>query len=228
VEGAAAIDINATIDRFGYVSETGFDANSDGILDITILGGIWVASGIDVATPGNLPSPATGNPKTLSGSARLEFAASPISGFTSALNVYSPAIGFGWLAAPTSFVRSASMFPANSPLTATEKQFYGSAAYGSGDAYFAIAVPAGNPNATYSMQVYVADPYSAWQGITVQAEGTAAKTVNASVSPPTVVTLTGIKDANGDGLIWLKVTGSTWVMNGIDVTADPIVPPAKP
>jgi hypothetical protein len=231
VEGnLTPVTVDGTVDRYGYVQTSGFDANNDGILDIVVNGAVWVASGMDVATTGNLPTPANGAPNVMLPN-RLEFATSTIGGFASALNVYTPATGYGWIGtAPSSFVRPASMFPPGSPLTPTQKQFYGSGAWGAGTAIFAIAVPLTNPaSTTYSMQVYVADPYFPWQATSFTGEGTATQTVDSSVSPPTVVTITGIKDLNHDGLITLTITGGAWwVVNGLDVVQDPTSLPAAP
>ena len=233
VEGnPTAALVDSVVDRYGFVTLSGSDANSDGILDITVLGGVWVASGLDIATTGGLPAPATpaASPLTAGVGRRLEFASPAIAGFTSVSNsaTYTPGTGFGWEAAVNSFSRPASQFPAGSPLTPTQKQFYGNGAYNSGVSTFAIAVPLGAPGATYSIRAYVADPYTTWQGISLQGEGTAAQTVSSSVSPPASVTITGIADLNGDGIITLTMNGSPWVLNGLDVIDNTGVLPAAP
>jgi hypothetical protein len=216
----AAVD--GTIDRYGFVALTGTDSNDDGILDITINGGVWVASGMDIATTGHLPTPATlpTTPVSSTTPTRLEFASSAISGFIAVPNTatYTPSAGYGWGYGVNSFVRPASMFPTGS--TVVNKAFYGSGAWGEGATTFEFAVPL-NSSATYSVQAYVTDPYNNWGGITLSGEGVGTSPpVTASIgatAPGTVIQLTGLKDVNGDGIITVTVNGPVWVLNGLDI-----------
>jgi hypothetical protein len=200
---------------------TATDTHDTGILDITISGGIWVAAGMDVTQTGDLPTPATGLANSLSGIGRYEFASSAIGGFQSALNTYTPATGYGWESPVTTFARAASLFPASPPLTPTEKQFYGTGAWGLTPGTFEIAVPLNQPSATYSVRIYIADPYSNWPNITVAGEGGVKATMNSASDPPGYITLSGLKDVNGDGIITVTVSGAVWVANGIDVVQGP-------
>jgi hypothetical protein len=219
LDGGAPVSVDPKIDRFGFVTLEATDTGDTGIMDVTISGGTWVAAGMDVATAGNLPTPATGLANALSGVQRDEFATPAIAGFNAVSNTatYTPATGYGWESAVSSFVRPASEFPAGSPLTATEKQFYGSGAWGQSPATFEIAVPLNQPSATYSVRIYLADPYNTWPGITVTGEGGVKQTISSSVSPPAYITLTGLQDVNGDGIITVTISGSLWVANGLDV-----------
>ena len=228
VDGSTPVAVDPVVDRFGYVTVTGVtDTHDTGVVDITINGGIWVASGVDVATTGGLPTPATGasNPIAATGT-RLEFASTAIGGFTSVSNttVFTPGAQYGWSSPVSSFVRPASYFPAGSPLTPTEMQFYGSAAYGSGTSTFEIAV---QPGATYSIRAYVSDPYNAWTGITISAEGGTTVSATATSNPPGMYTLTG-QDVNGDGILSITISGPIWVLNGFDIVQSPNSLPAAP
>ncbi len=228
VDGSTPVAVDPVVDRFGYVTVTGVaDTHDTGVVDITINGGIWVVSGVDVATTGGLPTPATGasNPIPATGT-RLEFASTAISGFTSVSNttVFTPGAQYGWSSPVSSFVRPASYFPAGSPLTPTEMQFYGSAAYGSGTSTFEVAV---QPGATYSIRAYVSDPYNAWTGITISAEGGTTVSATATSNPPGMYTLTG-QDVNGDGILSITISGPIWVLNGLDIVQSPNSLPAAP
>jgi hypothetical protein len=228
VDGSTPVAVDPVLDRYGYVTVMGVtDTHDTGVVDITINGGVWVASGVDVATTGGLPTPATGasNPIPATGT-RLEFASTAIGGFTSVSNtaVFTQGMQYGWSSPVNSFVRPASDFPANSPLTPTEMQFYGSAAYGSGTSTFEVAV---QPGATYSIRAYVSDPYNAWQGITISAEGGTSVTATATSNPPGMYTLTG-QDVNGDGILAITVSAPIWVLNGIDIVQTPNTLPAAP
>jgi hypothetical protein len=229
VNGSTLEAVDPVADRFGYVTLYDVSDGGTGILDITINGGIWVASGVDVATTGGLPTPATGatNPISATGT-RLEFVTpgTAIAGFAAVSNttVFTPGSQYGWSSPVSSFVRPASYFPANSPLTPTEKQFYGSAAYGSGTSEFEIAV---QPGATYTIRAYVSDPYNAWTGITIGAEGGTTVSATATSNPPGVYTLTG-QDVNGDGILAITVSAPIWVLNGIDIVQSPNLLPAAP
>ncbi len=229
VNGSTLEAVDPVADRFGYVTLYDVSDGGTGILDITINGGIWVASGVDVATTGGLPTPATGatNPISATGT-RLEFVTpgTAIAGFAAVSNttVFTPGSQYGWSSPVSSFVRPAAYFPANSPLTPTEKQFYGSAAYGSGTSEFEIAV---QPGATYTIRAYVSDPYNAWTGITIGAEGGTTVSATATSNPPGVYTLTG-QDVNGDGILTITISGPIWVLNGIDIVQSPNLLPAAP
>lgn len=83
------------------------------------------------------------------------------------------------------------------------------------------------PGATYSIQAYMADPYNAWQGITISAEGGTSVTATAPVDPPGAYDLTG-KDVNGDGILTITISGPIWVLNGIDIVQSPNLLPAAP
>jgi len=185
------------------------------VLDITILGGVWVASGLDAAAPGSLPAPAT-PAASVSSLRRLQFATSAIGGFDSALATYTPAAGFGWQSAVNSYVRPISMFPTG---YTGNTAFYGSGAWGMGSSTFQIAVAPYAPLAEYAIRAYLSDPYTNWAGIVLKGEGIASVTTNAQVSPPQQVTLEGLRDVNGDGMITITVSSSIWVMNGLDFAA---------
>jgi hypothetical protein len=228
VEGGTPVQVNNNVDRYGFITATGTDANNDGVLDITILGGIWVAGGLDVAlaspTRENLPTPAT-TTGTLAASQRLQFAASTIgSPWQSALGTYNTTNGFGWSTPVSSFVRPASMFP---PGYSGDTAFYGSAAWGQGSATFAIAVPLTPAvGTTYSIRAYLSDPYTNWSGITLQGETGPSTTVSSGVVPATTADLLNLTDANGDGLITFTVTGPVWVLNGVDFVTGTSFPTA--
>ena len=216
VDGGTPVGVNAVAQRYGYVTLPG-NAVPSGLLSVTISGGIWVASGVEVATTGGLPTPATGatNPITATGT-RLEFTTGTVySGFTavSGSTLYSQGAQYGWASAVNEVVRPASEFPSSSPLSAAGKTFYGSIAYGAGSSTFEIAV---QPGATYSIQVYVSDPYNAWSGISISAEGGTTVTAAATSNPPGVYDLTG-QDVNGDGVLTITIGAPTWVLNGIDI-----------
>jgi len=234
VEGnPVAVADDPVVARYGFVTAHGFDANNDGILDITINGGVWVASGIDIANTGSLPAPATIVPPTIPATGmRLEFAANPISGFmpvSSAL--YAPNEAYGWSSPVNYAVRAASMFGTISTLTAAEKQFYGSIASGSAPTTFQMAVPITPPSQssdTYLVRVYLADPYATWQNIALRTESmTSSITANSSVNPPKFMDVS-VQDLNRDGFISLTISGGTWVINGLDAVKAPNNLPAAP
>ena len=173
--------------------------------------------------PATCPLPATGLATAVT-SARLELASTAIGGFTAVSNTttYTPTSGYGWQSAVNSFVRPASYFPTGSTLTATQMQFYGSGAWGVGSATFEFAVPLNSPSTTYSVRAYVSDPYNAWGGITLSGEGAATSppvtaSIGQSDASTTTITLTGLTDLNGDGIITLTVTGQIWVLNGLEI-----------
>ena len=233
VEGnPTPVVVDANVDRYGYVTSNGNDANSDGILDITIMGGVWVASGLDLATPGNLPTPATPAATTLpAGGARLDFnggANDTISGFTGvpATQTYTPAVGYGWIGGVNNFERASSPLPVG--LTAPQYQLYRDGAYAIGTNTFAFAVPSGAPN-TYSARAYVGDSYNNWSGITLQIEGNPTiVSTNTTANPFWSYLLTGGSDVNGDGIVTITVSGgSLWVVNGFDLIRSPGVLPAS-
>jgi hypothetical protein len=239
VDGGTPVAVDPVLDRFGYVTVYGVvDTLHTGLMSITISASIWVVSGIDVATSGGLPNPATGLATTVS-STRLEFVAPTTAilspAFTPVLNTvtYTPALGYGWEYAVGSFVRSASQFPTGSTLNAAQMAFYGSGAWGEGSATFAFAVPLGSPAATYSVRAYVSDPYNAWGGITLSGEGTTTSApVTASIgqsdASTTTITLTGLHNVNGDGIITITVNGPVWVLNGLEIVQGGPTFPAQP
>jgi hypothetical protein len=217
------------VDRYRFVTLRGSDANNDGVLDLTIhtnLGGIWVASGLDVATPGNLPAPAVPFGVT-SPSRRLQFADNtpPVeSGFTSVLGTgtYTSGNGYGWNSAVNMFERDLLQYPASNA-------FYSRGAWGSGSSTFAIAVPPNSFSAgtTFSMRAYLSDPYANWGGITVSAEGGGSFTVSSNATTPTEVLFNNnVQDLNGDGLVTLTINASIWVLNGLDFATGATLPAA--
>ena len=233
VEGnATPVVVDANVDRYGYVTLNGNDANSDGILDITIMGGVWVASGLDLATPGNLPAPASATATTLpAGGTRLDFNGASndtIPGFTGvpATQTYTPAVGYGWIGGVNNFERAASPVPVG--LTAQQYQLYRDGAYAIGTSTFAFAVPSGAPN-TYSARAYVGDSYNNWPGITFQIEGNATiVSTNTTANPFWSYLLPGGSDVNGDGIVTITVSGgSLWVVNGFDIIRSPGVLPSS-
>jgi hypothetical protein len=234
VEGnATPVAVDAAASRYGFVTLNGSDANADGVLDITILGGTWVASGIDVATTGNLPEPATAVPPSIpAAGVRLQFANSAIAGFVPVSSATrAPTSSYGWTSPVSYAVRPASMFGNSSTLSAAEKQFYGSFAYGTGAATFQLAVPLSPTNQlpqTYLIRAYLADPYATWPAISLKGEGMATAIVKkSSVNPPLYVDLTA-QDRNRDGFISLTISGSVWVINALDVVENPGTLPAAP
>ncbi len=229
VDGGAPVAVDPTVDQFGYVTVYGTTDPGTGIMNIKLSGPVWVVAGLQVAPTGQLPAPATGSATTLSGVDRLEFSNNPIGGFTSVSNsaTYTQVTGHGWTSPVYSFVRPNSEFPAGSGLTATQMQFYGSGAWGAGKSTFEIAVPLNSPSSTYSARIYIADPYATWAGITVTGEGAAPVTVSSSITSPQYITLTGLQDLNGDGIITITVSANIWVLNGIDLapSSSPLPPP---
>ena len=225
VEGnATPVNVDSVLNRYGYVTQTGSDANADGLLDITIMGGVWVASGLDVAVPNNLPTPASAAATTLPpGGARLDFnggSNDTIAGFTGvpARQAYTPAVGYGWVGGVNTFERAASPLPGG--LTATQYQLYRDGAYGLGTSTFAFAVPVGAPN-TFTARAYVGDSYNNWSGITFQMEGNPAiVSTNTTANPFWSYLLSG-SDANGDGIVTISVSGPVWVVNGFDIIRSP-------
>jgi len=229
VDGGPAVSVDPTVDQFGYVTVYGTTDPGTGILNIKINGPVWVVAGLQVAPTGQLPAPATGSATTLSGVDRLEFSSNPIGGFTSVSNsaTYTQTTGYGWTSPVYSFSRPNSQFPVGSGLTATQMQFYGSGAWGTSKSTFEVAVPLNSPSSTYSARIYIADPYATWAGITVTGEGAAPVTVSSSISSPQYITLTGLQDLNGDGIITITVSANIWVLNGIDIapSSSPLPPP---
>ena len=105
--------------------------------------------------------------------------------------------------------------------------FYGNGDTGVGSATFEIAVPLNDPSATYSVRLYISDPYKNWPSITVTGEGGTPQTLTSSVGG--YVTLNGLKDINGDGLITITISSNVvWVLNGMDIVQNPTSLPPLP
>ncbi|HEV3310496.1 MAG TPA: hypothetical protein VG815_08260, partial [Chloroflexota bacterium] len=235
-DGGTPVAVDATIDRFGFVTVTATDIHDTGILDITVSGGIWVAAGMDVAQAGALPTPATGLANTnnlgAGGHESLEFVNPPVTavdGYTgvSSTTTYASAAGYGWESAVSPFSRPASEFPALPALSATQKVFYGNGDWGQGSATFEVAVPLNSPSATYSARLYISDPYANWPNIKVTGEGGTPVTLTSSVGG--FVTLNGLKDLNGDGILTITISSNgPWVINGMDIVQNPTSLPPLP
>jgi hypothetical protein len=209
------VTIDPVVDRYGFVTLRGTDSG-DGALDLTIhtnLGGIWVASGLDVATPGNLPAPV--KPLgTAQSSLKAQFADNtpPVEpGYTSVLGTgtYTPGTGYGWTSAVNLFERDPAQYPASTP-------FSSRGAWGQGSSTFAIAVNYFTPATTYSLRAYLSDPYYNWNGITVSAEGSTTSTVSSNFATPTTVDFANVRDLNGDGLVTFTISAPIWVLNGLE------------
>jgi hypothetical protein len=210
----AAVDPAAS--RFGYVTLYGVPVTG-GLLGVTISanGYVWVAAGLEVATAGSLPAPATPASAVLSGVRRLDFdgaSADTLAGFTSAAGAaYTPAVGYGWQGGVSTLERAAAI----PGLTPAQAQLYRDAGWGQGTAVFQAAVPMGGAN-TYAARVYVGDSYQNWGGITLKMEGGAVVSVDTAAHPFWSYLLSGA-DVNGDGVLTITVTGQVWVVNGIEV-----------
>jgi glutamine cyclotransferase len=226
--GTQTVAVDPAASRFGYVTLFGVSPVA-GTLNVTINGSTWVAAGLEVATAGNLPAPATPTATTLSGVLRLDVngpSGDTLAGFTAAGGApYTPAAGYGWQGGVSTLERAASI----PGLTPAQAQLYRDAAWGQGTAVFQAAVPMGGAN-TYAARVYVGDSYQNWGGITLRMEGGPLVNVDTAANPFWSYLLSGA-DVNGDGVLTITVTGQVWVVNGIEVvqtagTASGTLPPS--
>ena len=128
--------------------------------------------------------------------------------------LYTPGAGYGWQGGVAGgFDRGVASLPPS--FTADQQSLYRDAAWGQGTGIFQFAVPMGAAN-TYAARVYVGDSYQNWGGIAVQLEGGSVVSVDTAAHPFWSYLLSG-SDVNGDGVLTLTVTGSVWVVNGIDI-----------
>ncbi|HEY2910229.1 MAG TPA: hypothetical protein VGI99_08280, partial [Gemmataceae bacterium] len=228
--GSGPVAVDPVNDRFSYVTLSGSDANSDGILTIAVNGGVWVASGMDVATPGNLPAaaspppvvppppppPPAANLLTPTG-IRLDFDGPSVDtapGFTSvrAAQAFSPSVGYGWQTSVAEFERTTASMPAT--LSPNQVSLFRDGDYGTNSGTFALAV---TPGDTATARIYIGDSYQNWQGITLSIEGNPTPiTVNTTATPFGSYELDGGQDVNDDGIITITITGGVWVMDGLD------------
>ena len=233
--GSGPVAVDPVNNRFSYVTLSGTDANNDGILTIAINGGVWVASGMDVATTGNLPAASSPPPvvppppppppaaNLLSPTGiRLDFNGSSVDtapGFTSVRSTqsFSPSVGYGWQTSVAEFERSTASMPGT--LSANQVKLFRDGDYGTNSGTFALAV---TPGDSATARVYIGDSYQNWQGITLSIEGNPTPvTVNTTATPFNAYELDGGKDLNGDGIITITITGGVWVMDGLDAVEGP-------
>ena len=219
VEGAGAIPVDTILNKYGFITATATDANNDGVITIAFNGANWVAAGVDVATPGSLPAPAAATAPALP--LRVDFngpANDTLSGFTGvrAATVYSPAAGYGWRNAGSrsEFERTAASV---SNLTSANPRLYRDGVWGTSAATFGVGVV---PLSQNSLRVYLGDSYGKWPNVTLAVEGGVSASTGANPNQFYTYLLTGT-DTNGDGVLTLTVSGSTWVINGIDAVAGP-------
>src|SRR5207248_407069 len=85
--GSQTVAVDPAASRFGYVTLYGVPA-SGGVVSFTVNGSVWVAAGVEVASAGGLPAPATPAAATLpAGGRRLDFngaSGDTAAGFTAA------------------------------------------------------------------------------------------------------------------------------------------------
>jgi hypothetical protein len=218
--GAQTAAVDTNVSRFGYVTLYGVPAVG-GVVSVTINGGIWVASGVEMALAGSLPAPsATGTPAFPAGGLRLDFngpSALTAAGFTPAAVAPYPTGGaYGWSGGVGILERAAATLPAT--LTPDQVKLYQDGAWSQGTAVFQVAVAGSAPTQAYTARVYIGDSFNNWPGITLKIEGNPTPvTADTAARPDWSYILPGGKDVNGDGFLTVTVDGPVWVVNGIDV-----------